>query len=197
MKNIALATAVAAALTAVAIPGSADAQTFGVRVRALSIMPQVSSSPLPGIDVSSEWTPELNLSYFFSPNLAAELILATQRHTVSLNGARLGTLKHLPPTVTLQYHFNPGGTIQPYAGVGINYTRFYDISLAGGLTVDRASWGPALQVGVDYRLNGNWFLNLDVKKIWMGTDVMSAAGAHVTALDINPVIVGVGIGRRF
>ncbi len=192
------AAAMMAAGSAVMLPATdANAQLM-VRGRLLNILPQERSAPLPAIGVSNEVTPELDLSWFFTPNIAVELILATQRHTVTNAGADLGSLKHLPPTLLLQYHFMPAQDFKPYVGVGVNYTRFYDVDLGGGtLTVDKTSTGGALQAGFDYRLSGPWYLNVDVKKIWIETDVKTSAGAFVTNLKINPVLVGVGVGYRF
>ncbi|MBI2509129.1 MAG: OmpW family protein, partial [Betaproteobacteria bacterium] len=102
-----------------------------------------------------------------------------------------------PPTLTLQYHFTPEAKWRPYVGVGVNYTRFTDPDLAGGLTVDRNSWGAALQAGIDIEVTKRFFVNLDVKKVFIDTKVKTAAGAFVTKLDIDPVIVGVGVGWKF
>ena len=118
---------------------------------------------------------------------------------MTAGGVPVGTVKHLPPTLLLQYHFAPDGTFRPYVGAGINYTRFYDVNLGGGtLTVDSSSWGGAFQAGIDIPLNRTFFLNLDVKKIWIDTDVKVAASGVVAAnLKINPVIFGVGVGMKF
>jgi hypothetical protein len=72
----------------------------------------------------------------------------------------------LPPTLTLQYHFSPeSASFRPYVGAGVNYTRFYDINLlAGAATVDKSSWGGALQLGADIPLNKTFFLNIDSEK---------------------------------
>jgi outer membrane protein len=149
--------------------------------------------------VDSRFTPELDFSRFITNNLALELILATQRHDVSLNGVKIGHVSHLPPTLLLQYHFMPQATLRPYLGAGLNYTRFYNIDLAGGtLTVDKDSWGGALQAGADIQVTQSLFLNIDVKKIWINTDVKAVAtGAAVTNLKINPMVYGVGIGFKF
>jgi outer membrane protein len=183
------------ALTA-ALPASALADNWMMRVRAIDIMPDVESSDVPGIDVSDEWVPEVDFTYFVTPNVGVELILGTARHDVTLNGASLGKLNHLPPTVTLQYHFNPTSTIKPYVGAGLNYTRFYNVDLPG-LKVDSNSVGGALQAGVDIAVTENGYINLDVKKIWIDTTVKTTAGAKVTDLDIDPVVWGIGYGFRF
>jgi outer membrane protein len=192
-----LAAAIATALLA-ALPAHAEKGDWLVRARVLNINPSASSTAL-NLDVLTEWTPELDFSYFVTRNVALELILATQRHTVTAGGVGIGTVKLLPPTLTLQYHFMPEETFRPYVGAGINYTRFYDVNLSGGAnTVDKNSWGGALQAGFDYGLTKSVFLNFDIKKIWIDTDVKAAAtGASVANLKINPLIVGVGLGWKF
>ncbi|MGD9773276.1 OmpW/AlkL family protein [Diaphorobacter sp.] len=146
-----------------------------------------------GVSVNDKWLPEVDVSYFFTPNIAAELILTyPQKHDVRLNGADIGSLKHLPPTLLAQYHFTGMGAFKPYVGAGINYTRFSSVKLPAGLDVKRNSWGGALQVGVDYLLDKNWSLNLDVKKVYIDTDVRG-----VGTLKVDPVLIGVGVGYRF
>lgn len=187
---------IAAALITV-LPAAAQAENWMMRVRAINIASDVSTSPtLTGLDVSKEWTPEIDFTYFVTPNIGMELILATQRHEVTLNGASLGKLNHLPPTLMLQYHFLPTPSIKPYVGAGVNYTRFYNVDLPG-LTVDSNSFGGALQMGVDIAVTINGYINLDVKKVWIGTTVKTTAGAKVTDLDIDPVVWGIGYGFRF
>jgi outer membrane protein len=180
-----------------ALPATALADNWMMRVRAIDIVPDVSTSPtLAGLDVSSEWVPEIDFTYFVSPNIGVELILGTARHEVTLGGASLGKLNHLPPTLTLQYHFQPTPTIKPYVGAGVNYTRFYNVDLAPGLSIDKNSFGGALQAGVDIAVTKNGYINLDVKKIWINTDVKSD-GAKLTTLDIDPMVWGIGYGFRF
>ncbi|MDP3123181.1 MAG: OmpW family outer membrane protein [Thiobacillus sp.] len=179
-----------------ALPASALADDWMMRIRAIDIAPDVKSSSLPGVDVSGEWVPEVDFTYFVTPNIGVELILATARHEVTLNGVRLGKLNHLPPTLLLQYHFNPTSRIKPYVGAGLNYTRFYNVDLPG-FDVDSNSVGGALQAGVDIAITKNGYINLDVKKIWIDTTVKTAAGVKVTNLDINPVVWGIGYGFRF
>lgn len=192
MKKSLLALALIAAL-----PATALADNWMMRVRAIDIVPDVSTSPtVPGLDVSSEWVPEIDFTYFVSPNIGVELILGTARHEVTLGGDSLGKLNHLPPTLTLQYHFQPTPTIKPYVGAGVNYTRFYNVDLAPGLSIDKNSFGGALQAGVDIAVTKNGYINLDVKKIWISTDV-KVDGAKLTTLDIDPMVWGIGYGFRF
>ena len=122
-----LAAAIALALP-LALPATADAQSWMARVRAIDIEPNVSSS-INGLDVDNAWVPELDFTYFFSKNLAAELILATARHEVTLNGTSVGKVSILPPTITVQYHFTDLGAWKPYVGGGVNLTYFYNVGL--------------------------------------------------------------------
>jgi len=159
--------------------------------------------PSDAIEVSDKTIPEVDITYFFTKNLAAELILTVpQKHDVTLSGAKVGTFKHLPPTLTAQYHFLPDGAIRPYLGAGINYTRISSVALTvpgvGDLSLENSSFGAALQAGVDFKLAENLFLNIDIKKIWIASDVMlKATGAKVSSVTLDPIVIGVGIGYRF
>ena len=150
-----------------------------------------------GLAVDNKTIPEVDISYFFNKNLAAELILTVpQSQTVTNNSAYLGTFKHLPPTLTLQYHFTDLGGYKPYIGAGINYTKISSVSLQG-YQLDNHSFGTAFQVGVDVPLDKKWSVNLDVKKVNLKTDVYSSAGANAGTLKLAPTLVGVGVGYRF
>lgn len=186
---------VAALLAASTTSADAGAGDWLGRVRLLSINPDVDSS-LPGLDVSSEVAPEVDVSYFLTNHLALELVATDRKFNVSLNGAPLGSVKVLPPTLLLQYHFTPGQPFSPYVGAGINYTRFHDVNLASPLSLDKESWGAALQVGFDVALNERFSFNLDLKKVFIKTDVNSA-GAPLTDLKIDPWIIGAGLGMKF
>jgi outer membrane protein len=175
-----------------------------VRARAIYLKPANESTDPTGtlgtnsIHVSNKTIPEVDISYFFTRNIATELILTyPQKHDVTLNGANIGSFKHLPPTLTLQYHFLPEGTFRPYVGAGVNYTRISNVNLlngAGGL--NRDSFGGALQAGFDVKVGQNSFINVDVKKVYIRTDV-TVNGAKVSALNVDPWLFGVGYGMRF
>ena len=198
MKKTLLAAAALCALTS----GAAMAQNYPqdgkwmVRARAVHLdSANGGAAGDKGVSVNDKWIPELDISYFFTPNLAAELILTyPQKHDVRLNGGKIGSLKHLPPTLLGQYHFTGMGAFKPYVGAGINYTRFSSVDIAGGaLTVKKNSWGPALQLGFDYALDKHWSLNLDVKKVYIDTTVSGGVGRF----KVDPVLVGLGVGYRF
>lgn len=184
------------ALSAVLMVGAAQAEAL-VRVRAIEILPNAKSDPVGGVDVANKLAPDVDVSWFFTKNIAVELLLTIpQTHNVTLNGADIGDAAHLPPTLLLQYHLPLSQHFQPYAGAGLNYTVFTDRDLNGGLQLERDSVGPAVQVGFDVPLTDGWLLNFDVKKIWIDSDVTSA-GSFVTHVDIDPLVVGAGVGYRF
>ena len=192
---------------AVAVAGLMTSNAFAqvaegpwmVRVRAVHLDSANKDSTGLGLSVNNKTIPELDISYFLSPNMAVELILTVpQKHTLSSSvlGGPIGTLKHLPPTLLAQYHFTGNSGFKPYVGAGINYTRFSSVNLPAGVDIDRNSYGAALQVGVDMPLSGNMYLNFDVKKVYLSTDV-TVAGADVGSFKVNPLLVGVGLGWRF
>ncbi|MBR7746210.1 OmpW/AlkL family protein [Undibacterium baiyunense] len=150
------------------------------------------------ITVGKKTIPEIDISYFFSPNVSAELILTyPQKHDVYLDGNNIGTFKHLPPTLSAQYHFAPNSNINPYLGVGVNYTNISKVNLLGGKgSLESSSFGLSVQAGVDFAIDKNWSLNLDVKKVQIRSDV-KIAGAKASAVKVDPLLIGVGVGYRF
>lgn len=166
-----------------------------------------------GVDVTSDTVPELDITYMWTPHWGTELILGTTQHTVDGSGTlnSLGGIidtNVLPPTLTLQYHFKPNSDIRPYAGVGVNYTAFYDEKVTGGLDAPGAkvkidnSWGLAFQAGVDVDINEDWFVNFDVKYIDIDTtahfkNTAVGAGRASVDVDLQPWVFGIGIGTTF
>jgi len=176
-------------------------ERFQIRARVIGVSPDDDSTVSAGgeTDVSTETVPEVDITYFFTENIAAELIAATANHSITHTGlGDLGDAWILPPTVTLQYHFTPNSTFSPYVGAGLNYSMFYGEDEAAGITsldVD-GGFGTALQVGADYWLNENWGLNLDVKKLWLNID--GKVNGNIDAdIDLDPWIFGTGVSYRF
>jgi outer membrane protein len=196
MKKTFLAATALCALTCGAAFAQQAEGPWLVRVRAVHLdSANKDSTPL-NLSINNKTIPEVDISYFFDKNIAAELILTVpQKHTLSAGAASLGTFKHLPPSLLVQYHFDASG-FKPYVGAGLNYTHFSSVKLAPGVGIDRSSWGAALQAGVDIPVAKNLYLNFDVKKVYIKTDVY-AAGANVGTLKVDPVLVGVGLGWRF
>ncbi len=212
-KKLAALTVGALMLTpAAALAGERTTSAEGpwqLRVRALSIMPDEDATiaTIGGeADISNTIVPELDISYFLSDHFAVELILATTKHDVAAKGTTLGDVDLgdiwlLPPTLTAQYHFAPYSNVRPYVGAGINYTIFYGGDSGAVVDVDYDNgFGWALQAGIDFDLGDTYFANIDVKKVFLGTDVTVNAGGGTIIpadVDIDPLIIGVVVGRRF
>ena len=194
-----------------------------IRLRALGVLPDGNSSvnvlgvpalssPNSGLKIGNSVVPELDISYFFTKNIAAELILGVTRHEItgtgSLNSLPIGKAWLLPPTLTLQYHFTDLGAFKPYVGAGVNYTVFYDQWAANsgvnGLAVTQLhisnSWGAAVQFGFDYMLTQHWGLNLDVKKLWLQPNYSATVNNAIPVTGrahIDPWLVGAGVTYKF
>ena len=226
MKNLFLSALLAsAAWAATGAAAHAEDNPWMLRARVVGVLPdaggtlKAGGATLPGdVDIADQYVPEFDITYFFTKNIAAELILAVTPHdvkavNVTVPGALtdatvdLGDVWLLPPTLTVQYHFTEMGQFKPYVGAGVNATMFFNEDegpVADGISYD-SSFGPALQAGFDYDLDGEpggWAFNADIKKIWINTDVTvnftTALGATVNAdVDIDPLVVGLGFGYKF
>ncbi len=156
-------------------------------------------------DLDTEVVPAATFTYFFNKNIAVELIccVATiEAHGKgALAGAKLGTSWIFPPVVTLQYHLDPIRGIKPYVGAGVQYIHFFDenSNIGGNMKINDA-FGYAIQAGADVSLGDGWYLNADVKKIWIDTDVTwnnSSLGAVRADINLDPWIISAGVGYRF
>jgi outer membrane protein len=193
-------------LAALSFNAIAQENPWMVRVRATNLnWDNGQTSTVQALDVNAKdkTIPELDISYFFSKNIAAELVL-TYPQKVDIQAGVLGNrkisdVKALPPTLLLQYHFTDLGPIKPYVGAGVNYTRLSSYrDQSGGLntSVEKSSVGLAAQIGADYMLTKNWGINLDVKYINIKTEVYSV-GTHVGNLDLSPIATSVGVTYKF
>jgi outer membrane protein len=190
-----------------ALPVQAEEGPWLIRARVLDMRVDNTNQDTPvalqslgQVTAENKVFPEVDFSYFFSKNFAAELILTyPQAHTISLAGTPIGSLKHLPPTLTAQYHFLPDGDVRPYVGLGVNYTRFMNVNLLNGaVTTEKDSFGLAAQAGLDYRIAPAWFLNVDAKYVQIETKVkLAASDTTITKLKIDPWLLSLGVGYRF
>ena len=196
LSRVAVAALAVASMLAPVASQAADGPWL-VRARAVKLDP-ANRGDIDGWAINSKWLPEVDVTYFFTPNIAAELILTyPQRQDVSLNGADIGSLKHLPPVLSLQYHFTPESKYRPYVGVGLNYTRFSSVNILDGAgKLDKSSFGLAYGAGMDIQLSGPWYLNVDIKKVHIKTDV-SSNGTKLGTFKVDPVLWGIGVGYRF
>lgn len=185
----------------------AEWSRFMVRARVIGVLPD-SSAKLNirgGAHISDDVMPEIDFSYFFTPNLAVEVICCASKHAIkgrgAIDGLRIGDTWVIPATVTAQYHFTNFGAFKPYVGAGVNYSIYFNED--GGPGISRLklknSVGVAAQVGFDYMIDEHWGLNVDVKKIYMEPKIrLNAGGADVRGrAKINPWVVGAGVTYRF
>ena len=188
-----------ALVSALALPGLAWAQagTFTGGVGVIYVQPHVDS-PVLGAHVSNDTQPVLDLNYYFTNHIALATQLALPRHEVSVGGVSLGKVTLAPFNLVLQYHFMPEQKFSPYLGAGINYTLFFD---QGGTLSNFERFGPStggvLQAGADYNLNQKDFINFDVKKWYIETDITPKGGAKIETMKLDPVTLSVAFGMHF
>lgn len=153
------------------------------------------------VEVGSNWRPSFTAEYFLNDNLGIEVLAALPfKHDVDLNGVHAGEITHLPPTVSLQYHFNPEAKISPYLGAGVNFTWIYSEDSAGPIAGTDLrlsnSWGLAAHAGVDFKMENDWFFGVDARWMDIDTDV-SVDGADVGTVNVDPLVYGFYFGKRF
>ncbi len=203
-----------------------------VRAGAITVNPKADSSsvkvdqgPLAGADLggkatmSSDTQLGLNFAYMLTNNWGIELLAASPfEHDVKIKGTalgaangKLGTLKHLPPTLSVVYYpLDAKSAFQPYVGAGINYTWIYDEHVgseaqANGFSNFKAknSWGMAFQVGADYMITDNIMLNAQMRYIDIDTratvenDAVAPGTRARVNVDVDPFVYMVGLGYKF
>lgn len=171
-----------------------------VRAGVTQIAPKNDNGQLTvgAVTVDSQVGPSLNLAYYFTPYWAVDVLGALPfKHDIAINGANAGSVKHLPPTVTLQYHLLPQARIQPYVGVGINYTLFMDEQLNSGNELElEPSFGLAAQLGVDVPVNARWRVGFDARYVDIDSKV-SVDGQGIGQVEIDPIVYSINLGYRF
>lgn len=174
-----------------------------LRIGAHVVDPKTGNGHLAGMDasISSSARPTVSLSYMLTPAWDIDLLAAAPfRHEVRLNGQNAASTKQLPPTLGLNYHFFADAPVSPFIGVGVNYTRFFDTRGKGLLdgakvNIDN-SWGAAAHAGVDMKLSSRWLVTADVRWMRIRGNV-HVGSADVGQANIDPLVLGVSIGRRF
>lgn len=193
-----------------------EAGEYYLRVGAAQVVPDASSGSVLGGGVDVEDATSLGFSgtWFYSPHIGIEILAALPfKHDIvgagALKGVDIGSTKHLPPTVSLQYYPLTEKKFQPYIGIGLNYTTFFDSNTSD--TLDSAlngatdislddSTGVAFQLGADFQVAENWYLNAAVWKIDIETTAdISVNGAHAASVDvvIDPLVYMLGVGYSF
>jgi outer membrane protein len=220
MRTFASALALAAALGLAAPAYGHEAGDWLVRFGASNIDPKSDNGSIDltatgilgvqDITVDSKVGVTFNVAYMYTDTIGIELLAALPfKHDINVAGLPepAASVTHLPPTLSMQYHFLPTSEFQPYVGAGVNYTHFFDDKLKGPLnvpgadiTTDTHSFGLAFQVGFDYMLNPNWFVNVDLRWIDISTDAtvfVPGLGTLESDVDIDPIVYGLHVGYRF
>ncbi|MBO1328667.1 outer membrane beta-barrel protein [Acetobacter suratthaniensis] len=198
-----------------------------LRLSGTGVLPQdrqstvwLNNGGLPGTHLSTtnQAMPELAVEYFITDNLSVDLIATSTRHEVRATGKEVSGLPSggldvgsawvLPPTLTFAWHFRPHKRFNPYVGVGATLMWFYNMQGANGSSLNSSfTAGPTINAGFDYQLVGNWFLNADVKQMFVSMhayekggqiDQYLGQGSKIRAQDsLDPTVVSAGIAYRF
>jgi outer membrane protein len=200
MKRTLSALAITTALVALAGPLAAQSQgdwTVGVGLGYVN--PKSNNGTLAGAaaTVDEDLRPTFTVEYFIRDNLGIELLAATPfEHDVALGGAVAASVKHLPPTLSLNYHFPTQSKFKPFVGAGINYTTFFEETTALGTLELDDSIGIALQAGADYMISDRGALRFNVRWMDISTDA-TLNGAAIGTAEIDPVVLGVSYVHHF
>ena len=198
--------ALAIALGGLAAPAFAQqAGEWTFSVGAHQVNPKSDNGKLAGgtvpIEVDSNVRPTITAEYFVRENLGIEVLAAWPfEHDINVPGAgRVGSTKHLPPTVSLQYHFGQG-TVKPFIGAGINYTRFFSTETTGALAGTDLelddSFGLAAHVGIDFEVGERGSIRVDAR--WMDIDTDAKLnGVDIGTVEIDPLVYGVAYVFKF
>ncbi len=200
MTRISAALALTTALAALSGPALAQSQgdmTFGIGLGYLS--PKSNNGTLAGaaVTIDDDTRPIFTFEYFIRDNLGIELLAATPfEHDISLNGAVAGSTKHLPPTLSLNYHFANNSAWTPYLGVGVNYTALFEESTPLGTLELDDSWGVSVQAGLDYAVSDRGAVRLNVRWFDIDSDA-TLNGAPIGTAEIDPILIGLSYVHRF
>lgn len=212
IKTLVAAMAAVASLAPIAAQAqAAEENPWMIRVRAVDLLFQNGQSGGNGtvqalnVKAKNQWIPEFDVSYFFTKNIAAELVLTWPQQvniTANPGDTNVGKITALPPSLLAQYHFTDLGAFKPYVGLGVNYTIFGNRQnfpgLGNSVTVNQSSVGVVGQIGMDYMFDKNWGMNVDLKYATMSTDVKTVAGGtNLGTLTLNPWMPAVGVTYKF
>ena len=207
MNNKLLPCLLAASLAAVALPAAAQSAgdwTIGIGVHQVDPKSDngvLANGTLP-LSINSDAKPSLTFEYFVRENLGVEVLAAWPfQHDISVKGVgKVGSTKHLPPTVSLQYHFNDKGRVSPLVGAGVNFTTFFDSKTTGALAGSdlslASSWGLGLHAGLDFRISERATLRVDAR--WMNIESsVRVDGQRLGTAKIDPLVYGAAYVMKF
>lgn len=198
MKNTVIALLLASAAAAPAFAQSQGDFTIGLGIA--SVMPKSGNGTLAGgeADVGNDFRPSITAEYFIRDNLGIEVLAATPfEHDINIADIGVaGTTKHLPPTVSLNYHFPTNSAFKPYIGAGINYTAFSEEASPLGALEIEDGFGFSAQIGLDYQLSERSALRANLRWIDIDGDV-TLNGASIGEVEIDPLVVNIAYVMKF
>lgn len=197
-KRCTLLSALGALLATCAVSANADPLGLDVSVGLVNVRPDIKS-PVVGADATNEVVPIANFTYYLSEQFALNTAAGITRHEFSNSGGVLGKASMAPFHLMAQYHFMPKADFRPYVGVGIHHTVFFKQSgpAFDGLEDFEGDTGAVLQTGFSYTLNKDYFVNFDIKKFYLKTDVTPQGGAKLETITLNPWLIGLAVGKQF
>lgn len=203
MKNALRTTVIAGIALGLGFVNTATAYEPGdwlLRLGAMDVDPKTDNHEIVSVDDAVSAT--VGFTYMMTDMWAVEVLAAVPfEHDISLvGGPKVGSTKHLPPTVSLQYRMRPTATVQPYVGIGLNYTNFFSEKTTGLLEGTNLSlgdsWGYAIQGGFDVLISDNVFFNVEVRYANIETKA-KLDGTSIGTVEIDPMVYGAHIGFRF
>ncbi|KGJ06056.1 membrane protein [Paracoccus versutus] len=197
--------AIAAALATLASPVLAQSQgdwTLGFGIA--HVNPKSDNGVLAGptpVDVGNSTRPSITFEYFIRDNIGIEVLGALPlKHSIKSNGTEIGTVKHLPPVVSVQYHFDVHPRWKPFVGLGVNFTGFWDGEAKGPLAGQdlrvKNSLGLAAHLGVDHWINDRAALRADLRWIDIDPDV-ELDGTKIGTVEVDPLVAGISYVMKF
>jgi outer membrane protein len=192
--------AAAIAMTGATAANAYEAGDIMVKAGVIHVAPKSDNLELGGstLEVASDTQLGLTATYMVTPQVGVEVLAATPfKHQIEIDGDKVGTTKHLPPTVSVQYYpMDAASALQPYVGAGLNMTLFFEEEgaakgNAAGPLGD--SFGLSVSGGVNYQIDENLMANLAVWYI----DIDSELDALEETVEIDPLVVMVGAGYKF
>ncbi len=191
------ATALAALLSGPTLAQSAGDLTLGFGVAVVA--PKDDNGTLAGAaaTVDDNARPSITVEYFIRDNLGIELLGALPfKHGINLGGAHVGETKHLPPTISLNWHFPTGGALKPFVGLGLNYTTFFEERSPLGVLKIKDSFGLAAHLGADWALDDSRAVRFDLRYIDIDSDV-TLDGANIGKVEVDPLVAGISYVMKF
>ncbi|MCZ0962584.1 OmpW/AlkL family protein [Paracoccus benzoatiresistens] len=203
MKTLCLAAAAVLAVVSPVAAQQAGELTVGLGIA--NVNPKSDNGTLAGgavpVSIDDNTRPQITVEYFIRDNIGVELLAALPfKHSIESNGTEIGTVKHLPPTLSLQYHFDASPQWKPFVGVGVNFTGFFDAEAKGPLAGNdlrvKNSWGLAAHLGTDYWINDRSAVRADLRWIDIDSDV-TLNGVDIGQVEVDPLVAGVSYVVKF